>query len=253
MFHTSAFYVNAAGATTAFQQAIAVQDQALPPYNNNVMIPPGLVNMLGGFAYGANIGRAQLQSPSLRIPAQMDVSEISSTLITLQNQPRFRLFAAGMPQLAPGEQVSAFMINTSATADAEVVAIWLADKAPTPTTAELRTMRATAATTLVPYTWSNTGALLFEQTLPPGRYNVIGARVQSATGVLFRLVFPGYSWRPGALANTDAFGRTNYFQRYGGLGVWGTFDTTTFFTIDILATAADTAEVIEVDVAPATT
>jgi hypothetical protein len=253
MFHTSAYYISAAGASTAFQQAPAVQDQALPPFNNSVMIPPVMVNLMGAFAYGANIGRAQLQSPSLRIPAQMDVSEISSTLITIQNQPRIRLFATGMPQLAPGEQVSAFVINTAAGADSEVVAIWLADKAPAVTNAEFRTMRASAATTLVPYTWSNTGTLLFEQTLPPGRYNVIGARVQSATGVLFRLVFPGYPWRPGGLANTDAFGITNYYQRYGGLGIWGTFDTTTFFTIDIMATAADTAQVVEVDVAPATT
>jgi hypothetical protein len=253
MFHLSAFYVNAAASTTAFQQAIAVQDQALPPFNNNVMIPPTLNKLLGGFAYGATIGRAQLQSPSLRIPAQMDISEISSTLVTLQNQPRMKLYMAGMPTLAPGEQVSAFTVNTAGATDNEIVAIWLADKVPTATTSEFRTIRATAATTLVPLTWSNTGTLLFEQTLPPGKYNVLGARVQSATGVLFRLVFPGYPWRPGALANTDAFGIDNLWTRYGVLGPWGTFDTTTFFTVDIMATAADVAEVIEVDVAPATT
>jgi hypothetical protein len=183
----------------------------------------------------------------------MDISEISSTLITLQNQPRFKLYTAGMPQLATGEQISAFVINSGAGADQEVVAIWLADKAPTASTAEFRTIRATSATTMVAYTWSNTGTLLFEQTLPPGRYNVLGCRAQSATAILFRLVFPGYPWRPGALGNTDAFGRTNYFTRYGQLGTWGTFDTTTFFTVDFMCTGADTAQVIEVDVAPAST
>ncbi|GAI92334.1 unnamed protein product, partial [marine sediment metagenome] len=78
----------------------------------------------------------------------------------------------------------------------------------------------------------------FAQTLPAGRYAVVGMRAQLQENVASRLVFPDTSPRPGVM------GRSRYYEldlpemRYGGLGNWGEFEHDAPPTIDILATAA---------------
>lgn len=109
------------------------------------------------------------------------------------------------------------------------------------------TMRATAALTLTNGTWV-AGALTFDQSLPYGRYAVIGMHVTCNDGVFARLAFPGVSqWRPGVPC-VEAYG--SYVNppvfRFGAFGLFGVFDSTAQPLIEILGNVAgaETPEIL---------
>lgn len=112
-------------------------------------------------------------------------------------------------------------------------------------------IRATGTTTLVAGAWTQV-ALTYQDQLPPGKYDIVGMEVMSATGVYSRVILPGANmWRPGILCMQNESQR-NYWPFYGpstglgdvGLGSFGQFSNIYLPTVEILANAADTAEIV---------
>lgn len=92
------------------------------------------------------------------------------------------------------------------------------------------------------------GALTFSQTLPVGRYQIVGMNVVCASSVFARLVFPGgTSFRPGVVTNVS-YGNLILGDpfRYGRLGSYGEFEFNVPPAVEIMGTAAgaQTATVI---------
>jgi hypothetical protein len=116
------------------------------------------------------------------------------------------------------------LVNSDpAAAAAHYGLVWLADGPIAPVGGRIYTLRTTAVVAQAVATWSS-GVLNFTQDLPPGRYQLVGARVRSTDGVAFRLIFPGYSWRPCGPVVNDIGDRDAMHFRYGNLGVWGEFE-----------------------------
>jgi hypothetical protein len=63
--------------------------------------------------------------------------------------------------------------------------------------------------------------------------------LQSANGHAFRFSFKGGSYRPGWLMKTALSQRDHDRARFGGLGVWGTFEHLTPPSVDVLCNGAD--------------
>jgi len=116
----------------------------------------------------------------------------------------------------------------------------LSDGSQSPVNGRIYTVRATAAVALTVNTWQN-GALTFDQTLPVGRYQVVGMRARGTNLVAARLVFVGGINRPGVFA-VNAIGDHDPIKfRHGGFGVFGEFHTNTPPTVDC-AGVTDTAQ-----------
>jgi len=62
-----------------------------------------------------------------------------------------------------------------------------------------------------------------------------------------RLVFPGYSWRPGVIGRTSASQPDIEIFRYGKFGVFGEFDHNRPPTVDFFSSSADTSETVYLD------
>jgi hypothetical protein len=117
----------------------------------------------------------------------------------------------------------------------------------------MSTARATGTATLTANAWTNV-VLTFDQAFPAGDYAIVGMRARSASSLAARLVVKGLNWRPGCIAAAGATtaptqldGMPNLF-RYGHLGVWGYFNNATPPDVEFLSGAADTAEVVYLDV-----
>lgn len=219
----------------------AIPDPSMRIEGNNVIVPASVNAIVGCWANGVNLDRAQLQSPSLRRILNYEISPVA---ISASNPAPFPIIDKRMTPiiLDPDEPLSCVAAESGVGATRQNVFVCLAPGAVEIPTGDVRSVRVTASTTLGTFGWTN-GSLTFDQSLPAGRYQLVGGRFRSAGLLAWRAVFVGGIWRPGAPGfATDALVDPEMF-RMGRMGVWGEFDHNLPPTIDFFSTSADTSEV----------
>lgn len=212
------------------------------------IIVPTLNQLIGVYALGATISQAQLQSPSMRRIFNLDVRPIEIAA-NPKTYPAYLDLLPNPIHLQTDEALDAFVAETAAGAELETVLAWLGDGNYGLPAGDVDTVRATGATTLVANAWTNV-SLTFSQSLPAGRYAIVGCRGESTGLIAFRLVGVGYNWRPGAIgfASGGLVDEPRFrAEAYGKLGTWMEFAHNTPPTIDCLSTSADTSEVFHLD------
>lgn len=219
----------------------AIPDPSMRIEGNNIIVPAQVNALVMAWANGVNLDRAQLQSPSLRRILNYEISPIA---ISASNPSPFPYIDKRTTPiiLDPDEALSCVAAESGAGATRQNVFTCLAPGAMQPVVGDIRSVRVTAAVTLSTFSWTN-GSLTFDQSLPAGRYQLVGGRFRSAGLLAWRAVFVGGMWRPGAPGfTTDALVDPLEF-RLGNMGVWGEFDHNLPPTIDFFSTSADTSEV----------
>jgi len=226
-------------ASAALTKIAALPDPHIRVEGNNIIVP-SLNQLCFVYAIGSGLYRAQLDSPSLRRFLLYDIAPVDTgaepgMYYNIQSLLRFN---SPYP-LDVNEPLSCSVLNAGL--NWTTVFVWLSDGAITPIIGDFLTVRATGSTTLTAYEWTNV-AITFDQTLPAGRYAVVGMRYRGANAIAARLVVPGYAWRPGCIG-IDGYGEAPIpIFRNGGLGNWGEFEHNTPPTVDCFARAADTAQ-----------
>lgn len=244
MFTTIAYSqsINSGGVLTKIN---GLADPHVRVSGADIIVPP-LTNLWAAFHAAVSASRAQLQSPSLRrvVNQELDPLNIAAT----PGSPLIFPFQWDNPVvLDKDEALDALVAGTEGVAEQKTVVVLLADGKIVPVALPSYSVRVTASATLTANAWTN-AALTFDQALPRGHYQLVGAMFQSAGLVAYRFVFPGYAWRPGFIGQTT-FGRdTLFFSRYGRMGVWGEFEHNTPPTVDFLSSSADTSETGVLDV-----
>jgi hypothetical protein len=245
MFHLVAYEqsIDPGGALTAIN---AVREEVLFTSGTDIRVPTGLPNIIGAAATinDASLSRAQVQSPSLRMLANLDVEPVVQALVF--GNPAEVLFHPQQPiPLTPDEALNFAVASDPAAAVIHRGLVWLADGPQQTVTGTMFSVRATSAVTLVTGQWVN-GNLTFAQSLPAGRYQVIGMRARGTNLVAARLVFPEQVARPGVAA-INAIGDEDAISfRFGRAGTWGEFPHTNPPTVDCLG-VTDTAQTYIID------
>jgi len=243
MFTTIAW--SAAVDQVALAAIAAVPDPHVRVNINDIIVPTAISQLVGAYGLGINLTRLQMVSPSLRRLLNLEVAPFDR--LALPAVP-FKLhdLRANPIDLDGEEALNAFTAEDGAGATRMNALAWLADGPVAPIKGDIRTVRVTAATTLVAFNWTN-GALTFDQSLPAGRYQLVGARFASAGLIAARCVFPGSPWRPGVIGIVADSGAEGEIFRRGNWGIWGEFSHNTPPTIDFLSATADAAETGELD------
>lgn len=190
-----------------------------------------------------------LASPSLRRLANYAMSPVDIALEPL-NSAGYTLHPLSPVSLEKNEGLEA-IITASATVGTGVttVGVLLSDAPVVPIVGEIFHVRATGTlTALAEATWQN-GDFDFDDTLPVGRYQIVGARAHINGGILFRFVPIGAFHRPGGICVGTIEDIDPFLQRNGGLGVWCEFDQITPPSIDVLCgeTTGGTALELHID------
>jgi len=207
-------------------------------------VPSQLPFLIGALAMAndASVSRAQVQSPSLRILANLDVEPIVAAAV-LGTPPEQSTWPATPIPLQADEALNFAILSDPAAAAIHYGHVLLSDGPQQPVSGTLFTVRATATIAQNTVNWVN-GNLTFSQSLPAGRYAVVGMRARSTDAVAARLVFPEQMARPGvpvvnAIADLDPW----YF-RFGRIGVFGEFPHTNPPTLDVIGGAAAAQTII---------
>ncbi len=223
----------------------ALGDPAMSVSGDNIQVPNYAPFLIGAWALGVTISRAQLQSPSLRRIVNQEIEPVDIGVVPSSNFKRW-VYPDAPIALDINEQLQALIAEGAAGAEQGYVLAWLSDGKIDPYQGEIHTVRVTAAKTLIVNTWTN-GSLVFDQVLPVGRYAIVGAYFQSTNLLAFRFLFQQSTPRPGGLGKSQLNHSEMLGQRYGGWGSWGEFDSTNPPTVDFLGAVADTAEVGVID------
>lgn len=246
-------------ASPALTLYAGIPDEHVRVEGDDIVVPE-LNQILMALAMSANIRQGQLSSPSLRriflqdmipllnsgtLPSLQAVDEGGAATFNIYDGLAYNKHIDDPIALEVSEKINALIDNNN-NAEQGTVLIWLSDGKPTKASGEIRTLRATIPTTTATYVWSNQ-ALTLQQTLPAGRYAVVGVTLVAANALAGRLVFVGGTWRPGCLAQDSVSDKRPIFFRKGNLGIWGEFEHDQPPTIDILTTAATGAAEIYLD------
>ena len=204
-------------------------------------------NLVGVAGYLGILGtRLQLQSPSLRLVVLPDISPVALATSPADHDA-VHLFGGSPIPLATNEGLEALALADPVAPEQQSIVAFISDGVIAPVSGQIFTLRATAAINGAVGSWAS-GALTFDQTLPVGRYQIVGTRVEGAGVVAFRYIGIGAINRPGGIALPDAVSREHPAFRRGGWGVWMEFDSTTPPSLEILSGAASAAQVVYIDI-----
>lgn len=222
----------------ALTLTLALADQHVRVEGDNIIVPGWAPNLMGYYAWGQHLTKAQLVSPSLRTLANLDIKPLDKADVPTTNPPFHDLFDMPIP-LEPSEALTFLMAEEEAAGEGACFA-WLGTAITPMPTGRMFTVRAEETISgIVIDVWNNK-SLTFEQTLPAGRYACVGARAQSTGLRAFRFCPVGEFARPGAIGfATDGLIAPPRF-RYGKAGVWFEFEHDQPPTVDLMTASEDT-------------
>lgn len=240
--HTiAAFYKNALTASSVYAQIPAVNDQSLPQDGANRFLLPSDYKVLAAYALGLRITAARLNTPSLRsflLPEIYPATKAVAPATT--DSPTFMIETGPMIRMNEGLEVDASV--DAGAADDVWCALWIAPRFVPAPKGPIFTAVCTATITTVLGQWV-LGVLTPNQSLPAGKYAVVGMACVAASTVLARLVYTGQNqFRPGVMVQ-KTYG-AQYIEdkfRFGQFGHFGEFTNTTLPQLELFGDAAGAA------------
>ena len=228
-----------------YTKLAALEDAHLRIVGDDIVVPP--LSKLAGVQVRANsIVKARLVSPSLRRFNNLYIHPLRQQWqVDMEEESHWMDMFALPIDLDEGEAINC-EVDSGGVNEYAFGNLWFMDKIDPVPAGAIRCVRAVAAITAVAATWTN-GALTFTEALPAGKYAVVGADCNSASIAAFRLIFPGYTWRPGTLGTGEVPYPGMKSFRWGRKGLWGTFEHNLPPQLEVFCRAADTEQEIYLD------
>ena len=221
----------------SYANKAAVADEICTTSGDYLYVPADVSKLIGAYAAcgGTTEGAAYLKSPSLRALAYYDIYPCQEGIKPSGDESL--LIHPDLPvDLVPGEGLEAMVKSNPASEEVHSVVVFLSDGPQLPVTGVIHPVRFTTAITETVGAWKN-GAITLGQTLPVGRYQIVGAAMWGTSGVAFRFVLKGDGHRPGFICHSSEGNHGSSYQRHGRMGVWGEFDSLVPPSVDWLADA----------------
>lgn len=242
MFQPFAFY-NAA-ATGGIELLNAVPDQTVFTQGTEVRIPPMRNFYLGGITVNEtnDVNFARLVAPSLR-PLSNEYITVAQdqTGIATSSWPISYKFRRPR-ELRVAESMQYEIEETGGTATDVYGLVFFGDGAQQPVEGNVFTTRLNATIQQVEGEWV-AGGMVFTDFLPVTEYQVVGMRVNAASGVAARLIFSNSEIRPGTIMHNTINDPDSQMFRAGRSGVWGQFDINQQPRLELLGGVAAAQEI----------
>lgn len=223
MFQPFAWYTASLSGGQEFLNA--VQDDTVHTSGSEVRVPPDRNQLLASMlVYSTNRPNwARLETPSLRPLANQSIAAISLPAALTDDGRRVQSHIRQPRELRVAESMQIAVDETGATATNVYGLVWCGDGPQQAVDGNVFTTRLTATITQVAGQWV-AGEMSFTEFLPVTSYQVVGMRVEAASGIAARLIFSNSQIRPGVTIRVNGSDLDNPAARYGGMGVFGAFD-----------------------------
>lgn len=217
---------------------------------------PAPVQVRWWFCSGLTVTRVRLSAPKVK-PVVRPVLSIINQAATVGDPLKIFDYWRHSIMLNKTEEIQMLRSNTTGVAERDHVVLAVGDSNFNVSQGELYVARGTTVFTPTANAWSVAPAIAMDDTLQVGRYEIQGARVNDATGIAARFIFPGApiqgglpQIRPGVICRTGA-GQSDYFpHRYGGQGVFGQFESFALPTLEIMDAGPTANPEVLLDIVP---
>ncbi len=227
--------------TTAHYPLPPIPDDCLTTSGNDLTVPT-LNQIVAHVCCGATPLTARLSSPSLRRVFLEEIIKIISTetfvgakdyMVDLKENPLI---------LDIAEKLNALL---QATTDGRFL-VWLSDAPIVPETGEIHTIKGTLAGTIVADLWQVV-TLALSQTLPAGRYRIVGMSAYGGQLLAARLIVTGEAWRMGVPCSAAVTDADVPMFRKGRFGSFGEFEFDQPPKVEVISKTTAGAGVIALD------
>lgn len=242
-FHLAA-YRGSVGAGLSDVDIAAVTDGQLTIANSHFVLPRR-ARVLYAAGFGVNLSRLLLNTPKLRTVGLPSLVPINITA-TVPSPPNVVNLTDKFMLVDMVDEISVQASSSDAGAQTMTCLIAFGFEYKAPPALPTYRIRATGAITAVVGSWTS-GSMTLTQTIPRGRYAVVGMDIVGTNLLGGRLVFAGYGFRPGVVARNAVSGIPHPMFQTDALGVFGEFDSINLPTLEILAGAANSAQEVFLD------
>lgn len=242
-FHLLAF-TKTVGAASNFEDVPAVTDGWATLTNGHYILQKDM-QLAAAYAQGLTITEARINTPSLRAISLPSLVPVNAAAAPGSLSP-YVDFGDYDPLISAIDEIALETSNTGA-GERHIAGIWM--KMPSSRIATIGpvfTVRATAAITAGNLVWGE-GAFTLQQTLPAGRYQVVGMDVVGANLIFARLRFPEQGPLPGVLARASFAVTPWNAWRMGRFGLFGEFQSTAPPLLQLFGSAAPTTQTLYLD------
>lgn len=249
MPHTLVAFFESITNASVYTDVSAVADQTQTVDAGSRLQVRTPAKLAASYVMGINLTAARIDAPSFRGLLTPEIYPCNPTAdVRAIDKPA--IYGRYGLEFVQGEGVSVQVSRGGADAQPVIAGLWLGGGASPLPSGRVSTLVATAAPTLTVGTWVF-AQLTLGQTLPAGRYAIVGMAVVCNDCTFARLVFPGEAYnRPGVLVQ-DVYGDqpTDDDFRMGGMGVFGEFEWNSPPSLEFLGdTAGAESAVVYLDI-----
>lgn len=213
-------------------------DSMITALNSHPLFPVP-VKVRWWFGLGLTMTRVRLSTPRVK-PIVRPVLQPINNAATVQNPLPLMDYWRHNIMLNPVEETQMLRTNTTGVAERDHVVLCVGDDVMNVPQGDMYVARATTSFTPTANAWS-TGTMTMDDTLTAGRYSIIGMRVNDATGIAARLIFPGSpiqgglpQIRPGVVCRTNNAQIDPLVFREGMGGELGQFESFALPVLEVM-------------------
>lgn len=247
MHHLSAYVGSVAnGAVDTLLPAIA--DQTINVIDQRYQFPQTR-EILMAYAGTPDGTAVRLSSPSYNRGLQPVIDPIDADTTVGGNLPAIVDYTRRGPEIPRLENFGPLISRGGVGALDCYVALWHTGGFQSAPPGKVITVRGTVNASGAANAW-RLGQWTPDQSLPNGRYAIVGMRVTGANALLARLVFPNQFDRPGTYANVSPNSWNYPSLRFGYGGLFGTFINTNLPQVEVLGFDVIASQVMSLDLIP---
>lgn len=235
-YHVVAYTANTFAVTNF--DSTPVPDDIIAIQNGHYLPHIQLMNF-GGWMGGVNLTAVRMVTPRSRQIVPPPLYPIQGA-IAMPDRPHIFDRRMNPFTLNSVEEVSVQMnIGGAANAVSAAIFFWGTSLDAVPS-GDIYSLHGSATTAAVALNWT-TITITWDQTIPAGQYAIIGSQHQSANGLAHRWIFKDQILRPGFLSQAALTNITEPSVYYGGWGTFGSFNTYTYPSLQVLCNGTDSA------------
>jgi hypothetical protein len=239
-FHLLAFYTNDLASDASNVSLGTVTDQAWT-FNSTGYFMPENLKLWAAYAGNDAFTAVRINQPSLRDPFLPYIEPFSLTTLPGNTPPVYKAYEMGV-SLGINEYLQVQGSRGTVVASDAYALLWVGKQRRAIPSGPRRTIRFTSAITIAEGVWT-LGAMTFSDTLPDGKFAIVGMNVYGTNALAARLAFTGGGWRPGVICQgaqgewvQPAFARDE-------LGYYGSFLNTIQPNLEVFGVGAGASQI----------
>ena len=221
-------------------------DQHITANGDNVFVPAFAQKIMMAWGQGATLDLARIVAPSLRGASYPDIGVINRAFNTLRTWFG-EWYEESLRDLDVAEGLQFHVAESAVGAEQERGIYLLTNGMTAKPEGVIETIHGVGTTTTVAEAWTQC-AIVWDQVLRAGVYEIVGLKVEGASMIAGRLIIPDSKYRPGCIGTQDGQNVTDERFRMGNLGAWGKFDARFIPDLEIWTSVIEAAQEVYIDV-----